>query len=100
MITYSEWIWSAFGEPPAFGVMKLARAAGASTSDPRTEDASAQHRSRSVRRRRVASEASDRKARDSSQAAPGLIRPSPARRRDVSRVAERHGAARASASQP
>ena len=59
---YSEWIWSAFGEPPDFGVMKFANALGASTSEIRTEDASAAIRSRDVRRRRLASEASGRKA--------------------------------------
>src|SRR6202020_2395217 len=32
MIMYSEWIWLAFGEPPALGVMKFANALGASTS--------------------------------------------------------------------
>ena len=64
MITYSEWIWSAFGEPPALGVKKFANALGASASD-NAEDASAAHRNRCVRRRRLASEASDRKARHS-----------------------------------
>src|ERR1700689_1706310 len=31
-ILYSEEIWSAFGEPPVFGVMKPAKAAGARIS--------------------------------------------------------------------
>src|SRR5580704_6225293 len=62
MIRYSEWIWLAFGEPPVLGVMKFANALGASTRETRTDDARAAPRSRGVRRRRWASEASDRKA--------------------------------------
>src|ERR1700751_2330406 len=64
MIRYSEWIWSAFGDRPDLGVTKFANALGARASAT-AEDTSAAHRNRCVRGRRLASEASDRKARHS-----------------------------------
>ena len=63
MIRYSEWIWSAFGEPPVFGVMKFANALGREHQrDERRTTRGRRSRSRGVRRRRWAAEASGRKA--------------------------------------
>src|ERR1700749_4214803 len=62
MITYREWTGSAFGEPPALGGRAFANALGARARE-RAEAASAAQRNRCARSRRLASEASDRKAR-------------------------------------